>query len=135
MAHQSSHPEQCGVGIATGYSGQIMHQPAWLLWDTIKLAGIEPTTHGYTIHPLLPMREFSLRLPNVGLEWGRRRAAGYVRALRRDRLRMVVRAPSGGSYRATVDGRPVPAGRRGVDVVFTLVARPGRAVGWSIEGG
>jgi hypothetical protein len=123
------------VGIATGYSGQIMHQPAWLLWDTIKLAGIEPTTHGYAIHPVLPMRDFSLRLPNVGLVWGRGRASGYVRALRRDRLRMAVRAPSSGSYRVLVDGRPVPSRRRGGDVVFTLVTRPGRAVGWSIEAG
>ncbi|HEV8152997.1 MAG TPA: hypothetical protein VGP78_08695 [Solirubrobacteraceae bacterium] len=134
-SHQSSHPEQCGAGIAKGYSGQNMHQPAWLLWDTIKLAGIEPTTHGYAIHPVLPMRDFSLRLPNVGLQWGRRRAAGYVRALRGDRLRMAVRAPSGGHYRAVVDGRPMVTRRRGGDVVFTLVARPGRAVGWSIRAG
>ena len=57
-----------------------MHQPAWLLWDTIKLAGIEPTLRGYTIDPLLPMRDFSLRLPNVGLTWradaGRRATSG-----------------------------------------------------------
>jgi hypothetical protein len=132
-SHQSSHPEQCGIGIATGYSGQIMHPPAWLLWDTIKLAGIEPTAQGYAIRPMLPMREFSLRLPNVGLEWGPRRAAGYVRAARRDGLRMAVRAPSGERYRATVDGRPVPARRRGDDVIFSVPARPGRAVRWSID--
>ena len=93
-SHNSSQPERCGIGIADGYSGQIMHQPAWLLWDTIKLAGIEPTVRGYTIDPLLPVRDFSLRLPNVGLTWRARRASGYVRAVRRDRLRMVVRAPS-----------------------------------------
>ena len=111
-----------------------MHQPAWLLWDTIKLAGIEPTAEGYTIDPVLPMRDFTLRLPDLGLEWRGRHASGYVRSLRRDRLRMVVRAPSGGAYRATVAGRPVTARRRGADVVFTLDVQPGRvAAGPSIR--
>jgi hypothetical protein len=131
-SHNSSHPEQCGIAIANGYTGQIMHQPAWLLWDTIKLAGIEPTAHGYTIRPLLPMREFSLRLPDVGLEWSARRASGYIRALRRDRLRMTVRAPAGGRWRAVVAGRAVPSLRRGRDVVFDLPVSPGRAARWSI---
>ena len=90
-----------------------MHQPAWLLWDTIKLAGIEPTTRGYAIDPLLPMRAFSVRLPGVGLRWGARTASGYVRALRRDRLRMVVRAPAAGRQRVTVEGRLVRSQRRG----------------------
>jgi glycosyl hydrolase family 36/glycosyl transferase family 36 len=131
-SHNSSDPARCGIGIATGYSGQIMHQPSWLVWDTIKLAGIEPTVQGYEIAPLLPMREFTLRLPGVGLEWGRRRASGYVRTVRRDRLRMAVRAPASGRYRALVGGRPVRSARAGRDVVFTLPVRPGRAARWSI---
>jgi hypothetical protein len=109
-----------------------MHQPAWLLWDTIKLAGIEPTTRGYTVRPLLPMRDFSLRLPNVGLVWGARRVSGYVRAARRGLLRMVVRAPSDGIHRVVVDGQIVPSRRRGADVVFDLAVRPGRAARWAI---
>ena len=131
-SHNSTRPEQCGIGITNGYSGQVMHQPAWLLWDTIKLAGIEPTTRGYDIAPALPMREFSLRLPDVGLTVGRGRASGYIRATRADRLRMVVRAPSGGRYRASVGGRRVRSARRGRDVVFVLPVRPGRPARWAI---
>ena len=33
-----------------------MHQPAWSLFDTIKLAGIDPTRDGYRIDPHLPMQ-------------------------------------------------------------------------------
>ena len=132
-SHNSSEPERCGVGIATGYSGQIMHQPAWLLWDVIKLAGLEPTAEGYAIDPVLPMRDFTLRLPDLGLEWRPRRAAGYVRSLRRDRLRMVVRAPSSGAYRVTVAGRPVTARRRGAEVVFRMAVQPGRVARWSLD--
>ena len=44
-----------------------MHQPAWSLFDAIKLAGIEPTASGYSIVPDLPFARFSLRFPDVGL--------------------------------------------------------------------
>jgi hypothetical protein len=131
-SHHSTDPERCGIGFATGYAGQNMHQPAWLLWDVIKLAGIEPTARGYEIAPLLPLRTFELRLPDLGLEWGRGRASGYLRLARRDRLRMVVRAPSRRRLRVLAGGRPVHARRRGADVVFTLTAARGRRVGWSI---
>ena len=131
-SHNSTRPEQCGIGIASGYTGQIMHQPAWLLWDTIKLAGIEATPRGYAIDPVLPMRRFSLRLPSVGLDWGRHRASGYVRALRSDQLRMVVRVPSRGRYRAFIGERPVRTRRRGNAVAFSLPVGPGRVARWSI---
>jgi hypothetical protein len=134
-SHNSTDPDRCGIGFSNAYNGQIMHQPAWLLWDTIKLAGVEPTTRGYTIRPLLPMRRFTLRLPHLGLEWSARRASGYVRTLARDRLRMVVRAPSSGRFRVTVAGRVVASRRRGADVVFALRVRPGRLVSWAVEPG
>lgn len=41
-AYYSAIPEVCGAGLTTGYEGQIMHQPAWSLFDTIRLAGITP---------------------------------------------------------------------------------------------
>jgi hypothetical protein len=132
-SHNSSNPERCGIGIADGWSGQVMHQPAWLLWDTIKLAGIEPTTRGYRIDPKLPMRSFSLRLPDIGLEWSPRRASGFVRTVGRDRLAMVVRTPSAsGRWRAFVSGRPVPTAVAGGEVRFSLPAQPGRVARWSI---
>jgi hypothetical protein len=78
------------------------------------------------------MRAFSLRLPDLGLAWGRRRASGYLRLARRDRLRMIVRAPAGGRLRVLAAGRPVRARRRGRDLVFGLTAPRGRRVSWSI---
>ena len=111
-----------------------MHQPAWLLWDTIKLAGIEPTTRGYAIDPLLPMRRLlpapAASRPDAGAP---ARASGYVRALHGDRLRMVVRAPSRGRYRAFVGGRLVRSRQSAAGVVFGLPVRAGRVARWSLS--
>jgi hypothetical protein len=102
--------------------------------------GSRVTTHRVRAYAMNPS-ETSLRvLGDVdaferlvgGLEWGRRRASGYVRTVRRDRLQMAVRAPARGRYRALVAGRPVRSARAGRDVVFTLPVRPGRAARWSI---
>ncbi len=94
-AHFSTDPARCGIGL-TGYTGQIMHQPAWLLYDTIRLAGIEPTTRGYRIQPQLPLRRFSLRLPRAGVAYGPAGARGYVVTSRSTRLRIEVTAPPAG---------------------------------------
>src|SRR5207247_3977770 len=75
----STHPEECGIGLSTAYDTQIMHQPAWSLFDAIKLAGVEPDERGYTITPHFPMRRFSIRLPDVGLQERPRMESGYVR--------------------------------------------------------
>src|SRR5439155_7380741 len=74
----SDSPERCGTGLSSAYDGQIMHQPAWSLFDAIKLAGIEPTAAGYTIAPHLPFTRFSLRFPNVGVAYEAGRARGYL---------------------------------------------------------
>jgi hypothetical protein len=66
-------PATCGAGITTGYEGQIMHQPAWSLFDAIRLVGIDPTERGFRIEPELPFRTFSLALPDVGVAY---RASG-----------------------------------------------------------
>ena len=76
--HASDDPAKCGNGLSTSYEGQIMHQPAWSLYDATKLAGIEPTAAGYTIGPHLPSRTFSLRFPDVGVAYSRRQARGYL---------------------------------------------------------
>ena len=62
-AFYSPTPATCGNGLTTAYAGQVMHQPAWSLFDAIRLAGIEPTATGFQIRPELPMRTFSLGLP------------------------------------------------------------------------
>ena len=40
-------PGDCGIDLDHTYAGQIMHQPAWTLYATTRLAGITPTARGY----------------------------------------------------------------------------------------
>jgi hypothetical protein len=127
-------PERCGVGISTSYDGQIMHQPAWSLFDAIKLAGVEPTERGYRIDPHVPGRDFRLSLPGVGVAEKRGRLRGYVRAVSSDRLAMevVVSARSLRSVRVYVGRKRVRATRAGSVVRFELPVRAGRAADWAV---
>jgi hypothetical protein len=109
-----------------------MHQPAWSLFDAIKLAGVEPTAGGYTIDPRLPMPDFELRLPNVAVAYARGRVSGSVTATGAGTLRMrVAGAPDGGVVR--VNGRRVASARDGRFTTFALEARAGRAARWKIS--
>jgi hypothetical protein len=132
----SDAPEICGTGLSTAYDGQIMHQPAWSLFDAIKLAGIEPTTRGYTISPHLPFRRFSLRFPDVGVAYATRCARGYVKPQRNTAIRMAVKLPPGTGVVATwAGGRRVAHSLHGGSVSFTLVGRALRAADWAVTRG
>ena len=138
-AHYEPDPSQCGIYISSGtWAGQIMHQPAWSLWDAIKLAGIDPTARGYRIDPHLPLQRFSLRLPAVGIEAKPGSLRGYIRAERAGGLAMEVERPRGvpaRRLRAFVDGRRVKHRlARGI-VRFTLPARAGKPVDWAVTRG
>jgi hypothetical protein len=98
--HASDDPARCGNGLSTSYEGQIMHQPAWSLYDATKLAGVQPTAAGYTIAPHLPSARFSLRFPDMGVAYSRRRARGYL--VVRRALRLTVRLPRGVRARRVV---------------------------------
>jgi hypothetical protein len=127
----SAAPEQCGIGLTTGYAGQVMHQPAWSLFDTIRLAGVEPTRRGYRIDPHLPVSSFELRLPRVGVAYGRDRLRGYVEPVRSSTLAMEVAVP--GAVRAVrVDGRRRSYRRSGGAVRFSLPTVAGRPTDWEV---
>jgi hypothetical protein len=133
--YASKGPANCGNGLSTSYEGQIMHQPAWTLFDATKLAGIHPTARGYTIDPHLPRLRYSLRLPDAGVAYSRTRARGYLVLERRASLRISVRRPPGVPARRAVtwvDGRRVRHSARGRFVTFRLVGRAGRAVDWAV---
>jgi hypothetical protein len=137
--YASKDPANRGNGLSTSYEGQIMHQPAWTLYDATKLAGIEPTTAGYTFDPHLPSSRFSLRFPDVGVAYERRRARGYVVLDRAARpIRVTVRLPRGVRPRSAVTwvaGRKVRHTRRGGLVSFRLAPRrAGAAVDWAVTG-
>jgi hypothetical protein len=125
----------CGVGLSTAYDGWIMHQPAWSLFDTIRLAGIEPTTDGYRVVPHVPFGRFSLRLPAAGVAYARRLARGYVTVARATRLTMTVRPPSGrGKLTAWANGRRVRTRRASGGLVsFTLPAKAGKPADWALS--
>ncbi len=137
-AHYEADPSRCGIGFTTRYDTQIMHQSAWSLFDVIRLAGIEPTRRGYSVDPHLPMKRFSVRMPRIGVEYGRRVARGYVRLAGGRRLRMTVALPPGGrraKARAFVNGERVKAHVHGATASFSLRARHGKPGDWAVATG
>lgn len=134
----STAPAQCGVGLSTSYDTQIMHQPAYGLFDAIELAGVTPTASGYDIAPHIPMTTFSLRLPDVGVAYRRAQARGYVRVARTGRLQMRVAPPTGASPArlvAYVRGHRVRSTIHDGLVVFDLAAMAGHATNWAVATG
>ena len=133
-AYYSPTQSECGAGLTTGYEGQVMHQPAWSLFDAIRLAGITPTEAGFEIRPALPMRTFSLGLPEIAVAYGRAGAHGHVVIATRETLTMRVAPPAGDhGWRVYANGRPTRAVLRAGMLVFELPARPGHAASWTIE--
>jgi Glycosyl hydrolase 36 superfamily, catalytic domain/Glycosyltransferase family 36 len=132
----STDPATCGVGLSTAYDTQIMHQPAWSLYDAVMLAGVTPTADGYTITPRLPMARFSLRMGTVGVAAEKRRLRGFVAPARSGALTMRVAPPRGVRASATLafaNGRRVKARAEGALVVFTLPARADRPANWAVS--
>src|SRR5204863_285404 len=121
----STDPADCGVGLTTNYDTQIMHQPAWALVDAVKLAGLEPVAGGYRVIPRVPMKTFSLRLPDVGVAAAPGVLRGYVVPGRTGALKMSVAGPAGAV--AYADGRRVAARAHDGMVDFELPAQAGQA--------
>jgi hypothetical protein len=132
-SHYDAEPDRCGVGLSTTVAGWIMHQPAWSLFDAIRLAGLTPTRDGYRIAPHLPVDGFSLRLPQIGIARERDALRGYFRPEAGGDLELRVRLPEGaGAPQAFVDGRRVTAAIDGSDVVFRAPTRAGRPTDWAV---
>ena len=129
----SPDPAVCGAGLTTGYEGQITHQPAWSLFDAIRLAGIEPTEAGFQIRPELPFRSFSLRLPEIGVTYRPGLASGYVVSAGRGKLTIEVQPPSGGRWLAFAGDRPARISSHDGMLSFELTVTPGAAASWEIR--
>jgi glycosyl hydrolase family 36/glycosyl transferase family 36 len=127
----STDPANCGVGLSTAYNTQIMHQPAWSLFDAIKLAGIDPVADGYRIVPRLPLARFSLSLDRVSVQKAPGSLRGSITPEQGGSLRMRVAAPAG--WVATADGRRVPASAGGGLLAFDLPTRGGQPATWSVS--
>lgn len=134
-AYYSAHPDYCGNGLGTSYEGQITEQPTWMVMNAIRLAGVTPVESGYDVIPHLPMKSFSLRLPQVGVAQRPGLLRGYVRPLRGGWLLMHVSAPPGTSLkrlRTYADARLVPHAITNGLVVFGLPTAAGRAADWAV---
>ena len=133
-------PQGCGIGLATGagaingYDTQIMHQPAYALFDLVKLAGVEATGDGYEVVPHLPMGTFDIRLPQLGIAQSSELIRGYLRASTAT-VTMRVAPPPGvaaSSAVAYANGVQVPDTVAGGLVEFKLPIKGGKASDWAV---
>jgi hypothetical protein len=139
-AYYQSPNSGCGIGLATGegvlpgYDTQVMHQPAYSLFDLLKLAGIDATAAGYRIVPHLPMSTFNVRLPDVGVAQQPGAIRGYFRTAGGS-VTLDVAPPPGVSAASAVawaNGRRVASSVVGGLVEFTLPTRPSTPADWSV---
>jgi hypothetical protein len=136
-AYYTSTPEKCGIGLTTSYNGQIMHQPAYSLFDLLKLAGVESTGTGYSVVPHLPQRTFDIRLPDVGVAQRDGLIRGYFRPAGSGPLTMQVAVPPGADPAKVVTwsgSTVVPHTVEGGLVSFTIQAIAGRPADWAVSG-
>jgi Glycosyl hydrolase 36 superfamily, catalytic domain/Glycosyltransferase family 36 len=139
--YQSS-PSGCGIGLATGanvvngYDTQIMHQPAYSLFDLLALAGVQATRDGYEVVPHLPMGTFDIRLPQVGVAQQSGLIRGYL-STSGGSVTMRVAPPPGVAAEEAVayaGGSRVPDTVVGGLVQFTLLTKAGRPADWAVSG-
>jgi hypothetical protein len=141
-SYYQSPPSSCGIGLATGagvvngYDTQIMHQPAYSLFDLLKLAGVEATQDGYDVVPHLPMEAFDIRLPQVGLARQNGLIRGYVTTAGGS-VTMRVQPPPGVSAEQAIafaGGTQVPTTVSAGLVQFTLSTKAAKPADWAVTG-
>jgi hypothetical protein len=141
-SYYQSPPSGCGIGLATGanavngYDTQVMHQPAYSLFDLLKLVGLEATRDGYDVVPHLPMSTFDIRLPQVGIAQQSGLIRGYVKTSGGS-VTMRVSPPPGVSAEQAIafaGGVQVPDTVVNGLVQFTLPTKAERAADWAVTG-
>ncbi len=133
--YSSPHPALCGNDLSTAFDGQNTEQATWMVMDAIRLVGVTPTESGFLVTPHLPLRRFSLRLPEIGVSSTPGLLRGYVRTQQSGTLTMKVARPASDrrGIIAFANGRRVSAAiRRGL-VVFALPAHAGQSATWAVE--
>jgi hypothetical protein len=141
-SYYQSPPSGCGIGLATGagavngYDTQIMHQPAYSLFDLVKLAGVEATGDGYEVVPHLPLSAFDIRLAQLGVAQQSGLIRGYV-TTSGGSVTMRVKPPPGvapDQASAFAGGAQVPDTVAAGLVQFTLATKAGRPADWAVTG-
>ncbi len=132
----SSKPGNCGSGLNSSYQGQVMHQPAWTLFDVVALTGIRPSATAYRIDPHWPASSFSVELPDVGVARTAHRLQGYLVVQSTGTLPVTVTVPPGVDPARTtvwVSGSMVTPVRRGDTLTFVLPTRSGQRADWALS--
>ena len=133
-AYYQTDPSICGIGLTSSYNTQIMHQPAYALFDLLALAGMQTGGDGMTITPHLQTSTFSIRLPDVGVAQQPGLIRGYLRAAPGD-MTMRVALPPGVSSNDVVVWVNGSRAAHTVDaglVRFTLPVAAGRPSDWAV---
>jgi len=133
--YYSAKPENCGIGLSTGFDGEITEQPTWMVMDAVDLAGVTPDEGGYEIKPHLPMSTFDIRFPQVGVAQQEGTIRGYL-TTSGGSLTMRVAPPPGVQAAEAVayaGKKQVPSAVVGGLVQFTLKTRAGKPADWAVS--
>jgi len=141
-AYYQSPNSGCGIGLATGegvipgYDTQIMHQPAYSLFDLLKLAGLDATGAGYRIVPHLPVSTFDVRFPDVGVAQQPGLIRGYFRSAGGSVTMDVAPPPGVPADQAVACANGARVTSTVIDglVQFTLPTNSGRVANWAVSG-
>lgn len=134
-AWYSSTPSTCGVGFALSFMGSITEHNTWMVMDAIRLAGVTATFGGYHVDPHLPMEEFTVRMPRIGVATETGLIRGYVTPERGGVLEMEVVLPEswpGAGAVAYVNGVAVATSVVGDVVRFSMPSTAGGTVDWAV---
>ena len=113
-----------------------MHQPAYALFDLLKLAGLEATAAGFDVVPHLPMTDFDIRLPDAGVARQAGLTRGYM-VTSGGSVTMRVAPPPGveaAQAIAYAGSTQVPATVVEGLVQFTLPTKAGKPANWAVVG-
>jgi hypothetical protein len=136
-AYDSFEASSAGQASIMDYPVQNPHAHAWQLYDTLKLAGIQPTKAGYTIDPHWPFQNFSWSSATVGVSCGADRVSGHLRSLGSGAVDLHVRLPgeASGPVAVCVDGKPTQAQISGGVASFRMHLGKGHASRWAVVAG
>jgi len=139
-ADASATPGQAFTGALTptcNFPVMNMNRHAGVLFDAVKLAGIEPRGNTIVIDPQIPLDRFALRLPLVGVAYTPTTHTGYYKPVVQGTFHFAVRCPSGlDPHEAAVfaNGNPVAAALSPDGfLLFDLAGQPGLPLEWEIR--
>ncbi len=139
-ADASPNPGQAFTGPLTptgNFPVMNMNRHAGVLYDAIKLAGIEPRGGTIVIDPRVPLDWFAIRLPLMGVAFTPKQHRGYYEPVVKGTFRFAVRAPTGlepNDATVFVDGNPITASVSPDGfLLFELGGQPGQRLQWEIQ--